>query len=336
MIDVSGVTYYRDTFNTCEDMTSFPLWDFSNATTLASVWEDCISLVDIPAFDFTNISTGADIFDGCTLSTESYSNLLIAMAADCVNTGVSFDGGSSKYYGFALAAKTYLDVTRTWYMIDGGQDTEVYGTLETNPSVGTEGTTFTITSSDAGFYGAMIVKDSNASGLDLVSITVASWNEMSVTVPVGYSGPNIYIENPVGLSAVIIGGFELFAGLASQRLDLSFTNGESLDIVQIPFQDLYAFSQEIILDEVPVRLVLNWNAEAIAWNLDLYDLGDNLLVAGMRLVLGLDVLSRYTTAGLPGGKLMVIDPAEGLSDIGIDDFTNERNLQLVYLNKSNF
>ena len=67
----------------------------------------------------SNLSNGSTMFLGNTINTEDYSNLLIRMEANNVNTGVSFHGGHSKYNLAGQEAKNAL-LARGWTIEDGG------------------------------------------------------------------------------------------------------------------------------------------------------------------------------------------------------------------------
>jgi hypothetical protein len=115
------------------------------------------------------------------------------------------------------------------------------------------------------------------------------------------------------------------------RLDLSYSDLDDVDVVVIPFQNLPSFVEEIELDGVPVKLNLTWNSFDECWNLDILNTSDGPIISGVKLTIGYDLVSRYRVAGLPPGKLMVIDPTFKFDDIGYDDFVNKRGLQLVYV-----
>ena len=69
------------------------------------------------------MTDGTGCFHGDTLSTASYSSLLISMAALNMNLMVTFDGGQSQYSagGAATARNTTLIRGRRWTITDGGE-----------------------------------------------------------------------------------------------------------------------------------------------------------------------------------------------------------------------
>lgn len=117
------------------------------------------------------------------------------------------------------------------------------------------------------------------------------------------------------------------------RLDLSWTLSDEVNMQVIPFQDLPAFTEEVELDGVPLKLSFVWNASNSAWILDIYNLAGVPVLAGVKVVLGFDLIGRYKRSGLPGGKLIVVDPGQRLDPIEYGDFTGSRGLQLIYLLK---
>jgi hypothetical protein len=118
------------------------------------------------------------------------------------------------------------------------------------------------------------------------------------------------------------------------RLNLIPTASDALSatgVVVIPFQDFPAFFESVELDDVLLLLRFAWNAIGEYWTVDIFDEDKVAMVAGIKLVLGYDLIGRYRNPGLPGGGMFVIDPAGGLGAIAYGDFTGARGLQLVYL-----
>lgn len=78
------------------------------------------SVISFPStINFKNINNGGAIFYRTTISTVSYSNLLINLEANNANTAVTFDGGYSKYNSSASSARANL-ITRGWTIYDLG------------------------------------------------------------------------------------------------------------------------------------------------------------------------------------------------------------------------
>lgn len=148
--DTSGVTgdKFERAWKDCFSIVSFPLIDTSNATELAFAWEDCAALTsfplidtsgvdyfrttwyrctglnayDFPLVDMSLMTDGLNMFSQVTLSTTSYSNLLIDIEANTVvnNTGANF--GNSKYNIAGGVAKQALADDHSWTITDGGAE----------------------------------------------------------------------------------------------------------------------------------------------------------------------------------------------------------------------
>jgi hypothetical protein len=115
------------------------------------------------------------------------------------------------------------------------------------------------------------------------------------------------------------------------RLALVPTDADAVNIVVIPFLDRPAFLEEMQLDGVVLLLRFVWNSTGSYWAMDVLDVNKDPILAGIKLVLGYDLIGRYRNPGLPGGGMFAIDPAGGLGPIAYGDFTGARGLQLVYM-----
>jgi hypothetical protein len=149
-----NVNSFTSTFNTCTSLTFIPPDLFANninTTTFNQTFFDCISLSSIPSGLFRNnilVTQFTNTFDGCalltsvpeslfanninvnsfnlvfalvTLTTESYSNLLVNIASNAASrlNNVLFHGGNSKYNLTGQAAKQILEA-KGWIFTDGG------------------------------------------------------------------------------------------------------------------------------------------------------------------------------------------------------------------------
>ena len=97
-------------------------WNVSKVTNMsymfyiASVFNQNVGSWNIAAV--TNMAT---MFNGVTLSTANYDALLTGWAAKTVQTGLTFDGGSSKYSCSAAASRAVLtSAPKNWTITDGG------------------------------------------------------------------------------------------------------------------------------------------------------------------------------------------------------------------------
>ena len=98
----------------------------------------------------------------------------------------------------------------------------------------------------------------------------------------------------------------------------------------IPFSGEASFTEEITLENTPYILVFNWNSRGSFWEMSFYDRSQNPLALGIKLVLNDELIGKFPEAGLPPGKMYVIDGTESEFDIAFDDFTNGR-LSLIYV-----
>lgn len=178
-------------------LTSFPLLNLSSCTTMYRSFMGCTGLnnYDFPTITVLNCTNFVDIFNGVTLSTMSYTNILEYLAANNLNTSVTFHGGSSKYYHVASDDHTTLDTTRSWSITDGGLETEAFGTLSCTPDTGKIGDTITINNTGSGFYDTMVVKCNDVTGASLNNITVVDYNQLTADISSGFVGPDIYVVN---------------------------------------------------------------------------------------------------------------------------------------------
>ena len=96
-----------------------------DTTSLSYAFLACLVLVEIPSigdWNVTNVTSMTRMFDNVTLSTSSYDALLIGWEAQDVQSGVHFDGGSSKYSpGPAAEARQRLIDEHGWVIQDGGE-----------------------------------------------------------------------------------------------------------------------------------------------------------------------------------------------------------------------
>jgi hypothetical protein len=66
----------------------------------------------------------------------------------------------------------------------------------------------------------------------------------------------------------------------------------------------------------------------------IFNMSDEPIVSGIKLVQNFSLLKPYTGLGLPKGVLMVIDGSGGNLPIGRYDFENNRDLELIYVEES--
>jgi hypothetical protein len=76
----------------------------------------------IGAWNITGATNMSDMFNGDALCTDNYDNLLNGWATQAVMSGISFDGGTSKYSSASAAARATL-TSNGWTITDGGLGT---------------------------------------------------------------------------------------------------------------------------------------------------------------------------------------------------------------------
>jgi len=118
LINTANGTDFSYTWNSCYNLESFSLINTTNGTNFTGTWAYCVKLTSFPTINLQNIIYGNGCFTSDTLDTDSYSNLLINMALGAT-TGVTFDGGNSKYNTAGATARSTLD-GRSWIITDGG------------------------------------------------------------------------------------------------------------------------------------------------------------------------------------------------------------------------
>ena len=123
LIDTSsGITFYT-AWHTCSSLTSFPLIDTSSGTDFGHAWSNCTSLTSFPVIDLNNASNLTNTFNGVTLDIEVYTLILMNLAANNVNTSISFNAGAlTKYWDFGIEPRAYLVDDLSWTITDGGLD----------------------------------------------------------------------------------------------------------------------------------------------------------------------------------------------------------------------
>lgn len=102
----------------------------------------------------------------------------------------------------------------------------------------------------------------------------------------------------------------------------------------IPFSEFPAFTQEIVLDNIPYRFTFNWNTRDTYWILSVADRDEVKLISGIKLVMDYGLIRRYPGRNLPPGELIVIDPSGEIERAERDDFQDKVNL--IYITEDEF
>lgn len=96
------------------------------------------------------------------------------------------------------------------------------------------------------------------------------------------------------------------------------------------------FTEEVTLEGLPYRFTFYWNTREEAWFMDISDREENLIIAGIKLVISHPVKQQYVEAELPPGDFIVVDTniATSRDEPARDDFVQARNLNLLYLTEA--
>jgi surface protein len=105
-------------------------WNTASTTNMVSMFQSATAFnQNIGSWNVTNVTNMTSMFNLMTLSTTNYSNTLVGWSAQALKSGVTFHGGSSKYYtGAPTTARGVLTGTYGWTITaDGG--TQAPGTF---------------------------------------------------------------------------------------------------------------------------------------------------------------------------------------------------------------
>ena len=108
-----------------------------------------------------------------------------------------------------------------------------------------------------------------------------------------------------------------------------------MTIVTIPLRDDSVFDESVTLDGNEYKLHFYWNQRGQSWFMDISDANGNALVSGIFLAISLPLTMQYKHIdGMPQGDFLVRDdnPKNMSIEAGRHDFTQGRNLQLIYWN----
>lgn len=94
------------------------------------------------------------------------------------------------------------------------------------------------------------------------------------------------------------------------------------------------FTELVTLDRVSYKLKFTWNHRCEFWSLDVLDSADNILIAGVKIVLDFDILRRYSKTELPHGVLLAIREGLGLDNLKFDELGNNANI--IYITEAEY
>lgn len=90
-------------------------------------------------------------------------------------------------------------------------------------------------------------------------------------------------------------------------------------MIVIPFATFASFTEEVVIDNIPYKLVFNWNHRGQFWTAIWSDTEGNIVYAGMKLVMSHELIIRFPDRGLPSGAVTITDPTRTITRIGRDD-----------------
>ena len=125
---INQMTNFSNAFYNCIALTNFPLNfdDTANITNFNSTWYNCSNITNFPLLNMRKMTVGTNCFFNVKIPTETYTQLLIDLAANNLNTRVDFFAGlQTNYFPSAQDAKDLLTRPiaqggREWTIQDGG------------------------------------------------------------------------------------------------------------------------------------------------------------------------------------------------------------------------
>lgn len=99
----------------------------------------------------------------------------------------------------------------------------------------------------------------------------------------------------------------------------------------LPLKTLAAYTETVVLDEIPYDLTFNWNTREGCWSLSI-DRDNVRILSGIKIVNNYELISRFANVLLPRGLILVIDLA------GLNEIPGRQNLgtdfKIAYITES--
>jgi surface protein len=148
---------------------------------------------DIGMWDMTNVGNVNYMFYGSNLSMNNYDALLLGWSNQSVNSGLTFNAGSSKYTATGKTGRDILTTTYTWSISDGGRGDDI---IPPNISfgTGTDAAKSTLTRN------YILVNITATDNVQLSNITIYLYNSSLDLVNQTTSNTSPYFVNFSGLS----------------------------------------------------------------------------------------------------------------------------------------
>lgn len=105
-------------------------------------------------------------------------------------------------------------------------------------------------------------------------------------------------------------------------------------MITLPMFDAPFFKYSTVLTENEFILWFKWNTRGEYWTMDIYDIDENPLILGVKLIIGYPLLTNrgYKIDGPPGDFWVLDTSIETMFvEPGRNDFTNNRGIVLIYV-----
>lgn len=84
--------------------------------------------------------------------------------------------------------------------------------------------------------------------------------------------------------------------------------------------DLPSYIFSITLEAVVYYFSFEWNDRGGFWTMDIFDQDQVQIVAGIRMVVNINLLGRFNNPKLPAGTLYILDTSGKNNDPAVDNF----------------
>lgn len=115
---------------------------------------------------------------------------------------------------------------------------------------------------------------------------------------------------------------------------VGYSESDNMSKFIIDFAAFTAFTQEVVLDNIPYRLSFNWNTRGGFWSMSIADRDEVKLLSGIKLVMNYGLIRRYPGRGQPPGEFIVADPSLQIEKAERNDFQDK--ISLVYISEDEF
>ncbi len=210
-IETGQATTFLRTWRGCTALTNFPKLNTGNASEFTGTWLDCTGLSTFPSLDLSRMTNGTDCFKNVTLSTISYSNLLLNLELRNTNDNVTFHGGNSTFDNATTGnARNALIANRAWSITDGGPQSGV----NLQPVMGSQagGTSVTITGTNLAGTSSVTFGGNPAS-----NVVVVDANTVTCVTPTSEIGNLVDVRLTTATEAVT--GLGAFRYLLTQTIN---------------------------------------------------------------------------------------------------------------------